>query len=310
MAARRLGRRVSLRARAIRRITTRLTRPTGVSHEVRRANMLKIERAPRPRRVTYSERELGGVPALVAEPQGRPLERDIFFLHGGGYVMGSAGTHLAPFTRLAQRAAARITLLDYRLAPEHPYPAAVDDAVAAYRALVAEVDPATLTIAGDSAGGGLAIAALCRLRDEGDRLPACAYLVSPFTDCSASGESITTNAHLDPMITLELMREIVPMYLGDCPADHPGPSPVFADLAGLPPMLVQVGSHEVLLSDSTRLAERARLAGVEVELEIAPGMWHVYQASAPYIPEANAAFARAATFIRHHTSRAPATPVD
>ena len=165
---------------------------------------------------------------------------------------------------LAKRASATATVIEYRLAPEHVYPAAIDDCVAAYRALITDVDPATITIAGDSAGGGAALSTLVALRDAGDPLPAAAYLLSPWTDLTGSGESVITRADADPMIDGAKIAEAGRVYAGDVALDDPGVSPLFADLTGLPPMLIQTGMDEVLLSDSTRLADRAREAGIDV----------------------------------------------
>lgn len=270
-----------------------------------RADMDRLDRLPRPRHVDYLDTTVGGVPAIVATPTAEPPDRHILYLHGGGYVLGSPRSHISMCARLGKRAAATVSVIDYRLAPEHNYPAAIEDCVAAYRAIAADVDPALITIAGDSAGGGATVATLCALRDAGDPLPGCAYVMSPWTDLTASGESVLTKAGIDPMIDPDGLLNMARQYAGDTPLDHPGVSPLFADLTGLPPMLIQTGVDEVLLSDSTRLAERAREAGVEVVLDLADGLWHVYQALSPVVPEATEALVRAAVFIR---SRTPAIP--
>ena len=267
----------------------------------RRAAMDRLDRLPRPRKVEYVDTTVGGIPAIVATPTAVAPDRHVLYLHGGGYIVGSPKSHIALGARLAKRAGAVVTVIDYRLAPEHPYPACVDDCVAAYRDLAGTVDPRLITVAGDSAGGGAALATLCALRDAGDRLPAAAYLLSPWTDLTASGESITTKADVDPMIDPQHVVETALLYAGDTPLDHPGVSPLFADLAGLPPILVQTGADEVLLSDSTMFAERATAAGVEVQLDVVDRMWHVFQAFAGMMPEANEALIRAAQFIRAHT---------
>ena len=272
-----------------------------------RARMDQIDRLPRPRRVQYVDATVGGIAAIVATPiddvAGTSPPRHQLHLPGGCYMLGSPRSHIAMAARLARLADATATVIDYRLAPEHVYPAAIDDCVAAYRALVTDVDPATITIAGDSAGGGAVLSTMCALRDAGDRLPGAAYLLSPWTDLTGSGESVRTRAQADPMIDGSRIPAAGRVYAGETPLDHPGVSPLFADLHGLPSMLIQTGVDEVLLSDSTRLAEKARAAGVDVTLDLADGMWHVYQGFARFVPEATDALHRAAVFIR---SRIPA----
>ena len=298
---------ISRRARVARRSLGRTFDDTKTVEE-QRADMDRIDRLPRPRKVAYADTTVGGVDAIVATPTQEPPDRHVLYFHGGGYSVGSPRSHVAMGARLAKRAAATVTLIDYRLAPEHPYPAAIDDCVAAYRALVASTDPALVTIAGDSAGGGAAVATLCALRDAGDPMPGCGYLLSPWTDLTASGDSVRSKADVDPMIRAGLITPMAEMYAADTPLDHPGVSPLFADLAGLPPMLIQTGVDEVLLSDSTRLADRARAAGVEVVLDLADDMWHVYPMFAGLVPEATEALVRAAVFIRARTPAQAAVP--
>ena len=271
----------------------------------RRLAMDRVDRLPRPRRVDYADTIVGGRPAIVATPDGVDGDRHVLYLHGGGYVLGSPRSHIAMCARLARLADAVVTVLDYRLAPEHPYPAAVDDAVAAHRELLTRVDPAGLAIAGDSAGGGLALATMCALRDAGDALPAASYLLSPWTDLSGSGETARTLADVDPMIDASKLSSTGELYAGGRALDDPGVSPLFAELSGLPPTLIQTGTHEVLLADSTRLAERLTEAGVYNELDLADGMWHVYQAFAGIVPEATAALVHAAHFLRARTTPSP-----
>lgn len=224
--------------------------------------------------------------------------RLIFYLHGGGYYFCSPATHRAITFGLASRAAATVFALDYRLAPEHPFPAALDDSVAAYRALLAAgTDPGSIVIAGDSAGGGLALATLVALRDAGERLPAGAVLFSPWADLSASGDSIVSNHGQDPMFAGPSIAKAAKLYLGDTPPTHPLASPVYADLRGLPPLFVQVGSTEVLLDDSVRIAGNARAAGVPTHLRVWPRMPHVWQIFAPFLPEARRALSEAADFV-------------
>ncbi len=295
---------ISIRARAARRLLARVSNGPELTVDEARRRMDQLDRLPRPRHVDYIDTLVGGVPAIVATPTAVEPDRHLLFIHGGAYVLGSPKSHIAMVANLARRASATATVIEYRLAPEHVYPAAIDDCVAAYRALIADVDPAVVTIAGDSAGGGAALSTLVALREAGDPLPAAAYLMSPWTDLTGSGESVITRAAADPMIDGAKIAEAGRVYAGDVPLDHPGVSPLFADLAGLPPMLIQTGMDEVLLSDSTRLADRAREAGVDVTLDLADGMWHVYQSFARMMPEATDALVRAAVFMRSRTPAA------
>ncbi|MDR6374876.1 alpha/beta hydrolase [Paraburkholderia caledonica] len=242
--------------------------------------------------------ERSGEPAIGARPT-------VLYLHGGGYYFCSPRTHRSIVFGLATRANAPVFSLDYRLAPEHRFPAALDDATAAYRHLIAEgTAPESIVIAGDSAGGGLALATLVALRDAGDPLPAGAVLFSPWTDLAATGASIVDNDGADPMFSGPAIAKAAKVYLGDMPATHPYASPVFADLRGLPPLFMMAGSTEVLLDDSRRVAANARAAGVDCELEVWKKMPHVWPIFAPFIPEANRALDRAAAFVGRVTSRA------
>lgn len=288
----------SVRARIMRRLVERIGRDDDLTLEQRRARMERPDRLPRPRRVVYDDERIAGVPIVTATPTDVPPVRHVLYLHGGGYCLGSPNSHIGMVARLAKRAGAVAILPDYRLAPEHPYPAAIDDCARVYRALLEEIEPSTLAIAGDSAGGGAALSTLCRLRDAGDPLPAAAYLLSPWTDLTGSGGSTTTKAEVDPMLQLPFLRQGAAMYAGGMPLDDPGLSPLFADLAGLPPTLIQTGSDEILLDDTTRLAERLERAGVDTTVEIADGLWHVYPAFAGFMPEATAALVRAGMFLR------------
>src|SRR5438270_7772421 len=202
---------------------------------------------------------LGGVPAsLVTAPQSAP-GRHIRFLHGGAYIAGSALIYRHITWRFAMAAEARLASIDYRLAPEHPFPAALDDAVAAWRGLLAEgADPRRCAVMGDSAGGGLALALLLRLRDLGEALPAAAVALSPWTDLALTGASLTRNATADPMENPDDTHFLAACYLGDGDPKNPYASPLYGDPTGLPPTLIQVGSDEVLLDDSVRMAERMR----------------------------------------------------
>lgn len=270
--------------------------------EVQRAALERVGKLPRPRGARAEEIQLGGVRCLRLTPTRTVNERHLIYLHGGGYVMGSPESHAAWVQWMGMRANAVVTLVDYRLAPENPYPAAIDDCVAAVRGLYETVDPADVTIGGDSAGGGATLATLCQLRDAGDPMPSGTVLFSPWTDLTASGDSVKTRSDLDPMIKSEWLAPFADVYRGDTPANDPGVSPLFANLAGLPPTLIQVGDHEVLLDDSVRLADAMQAAGVTVKLEIEPEMWHVYQALS-MLPESQAALTRAAQFLSDATRR-------
>ncbi|ASL43588.1 Monoterpene epsilon-lactone hydrolase [Burkholderia sp. AD24] len=229
----------------------------------------------------------------------------VLFCHGGGYYFCSPKTHRSIVFGLAVRAKAAVFSLDYRLAPEHRFPAALDDATAAYRQLLADgIAPESIVIAGDSAGGGLALATLVALRDAGDPMPAGALLFSPWTDLAATGASIRSNDGLDPMFSGRAIAPAAQLYLGETPATHPHASPVYADLRGLPPLFMMAGSTEVLLDDSRRVADNARAAGVDCEFEVWEKMPHVWPIFAPFIPEANRALDRSAAFVRRVTSRA------
>ncbi|WP_244814479.1 alpha/beta hydrolase [Caballeronia sp. Lep1P3] len=224
--------------------------------------------------------------------------RTILYLHGGGYYFCSPRSHRAISFGLAVRARANVFSLDYRLAPEHRFPAAVDDAVAAYRALLADgIAPEATIIAGDSAGGGLALATLVALRDAGDPLPAGGVLFSPWTDLTCSGASMRTNEGRDPMFHAAVFPQVAAQYLGDADATHPYASPLFGRFDGLPPLLIQAGDTELLLDDSTRVVEKARAAGVRAELQLWRNVPHIFQIWAPFMPEAREALALAGRFI-------------
>jgi acetyl esterase/lipase len=239
-----------------------------------------------------------GVPAAWIIPSGLETKRTVLYLHGGGYNAGSISSHLPLTSNIALAAKARVLAIDYRLAPEHAFPAAVEDALSAYQWLLKESIPAhQIVVAGDSAGGGLTLSLLLSLRGKGLPLPAAAVCLSPWTDLTCSGESWTTNAKIDFMLEKTSTVKAAKLYLGDADPRSPLASPLFADPAGLPPLLIQVGSEEVLLSDSTLFAEKARLAGVDVTLETWKGMQHVWQYTASMLPEARQAVNRIGEFI-------------
>jgi len=230
--------------------------------------------------------------------------RCILYFHGGAYVAMSARTHRAITSRLATWSDAALFALDYRLAPEHPFPAALEDALAAYRALIeAGTQACRIVVAGDSAGGGLALALLLALRDANEPQPAAAVLFSPFADFAVSGKSIAENSAADAMFFGPWISAVASHYLAGNSATNPLISPVYADLTGLPPLLVQVGDSEVLLDDSRRVHENARQSGVATTLQVWSGVPHGWQIFAPILPEARAALRDAAAFI--HARVAP-----
>jgi acetyl esterase/lipase len=224
--------------------------------------------------------------------------RHILYLHGGAFTTMSARTHRSLTSRLAQWSGATLFALDYRLAPEHPFPAALEDALVAYRALIAAgAEPSRMAFAGDSAGGGLVLALLLALRSQRDPLPAAAVLFSPWTDLAATGESLIINDAADAMHFGSWVAQQGRHYLGDTAATHPLVSPVYADLTGLPPLLIQVGGSEVLLDDSRRVFQNARKVGVDATLRIWPKVAHGWQIFAPVLPEARAALREASVFV-------------
>jgi acetyl esterase/lipase len=244
----------------------------------------------------------GGVSAEWITAPGAVNDRVILYLHGGGYVMGSINTHRAMIARISRAAQARALAIDYRLAPEHPFPAAVEDATAAYHWLLAQgFKPGKIVLAGDSAGGGLVLAALVALRDAGRPMPAAAVPISPWTDMEGTGESLKTKATKDPMVQQDGLLSMAKMYVGQADPKNPLLSPLYADFHGLPPLLIQVGEAEVLLDDSTRVAERAKAAGVEVDLEVWDDMFHVWHVFAKLLPEAQQAIDRVGQFVLAQT---------
>ncbi|MEW2000608.1 alpha/beta hydrolase [Streptomyces coelicoflavus] len=262
---------------------------------------------PAPEGVVTRRTVLGGRPALELEPDTASGPGRLLYLHGGGYLVGSPDTHAGLAGELARRAGLRALSLDYRLAPEHPFPAAVDDGLAAYRELLSTgTDPRDLVLAGDSAGGGLSIATLLAAREAGLPQPAAAVLFSPWADLTLAGGSIRSKEGADPIFTEADVRAYADLYVGAGDRAAPLASPVFADLAGLPPLLVQAGANEILLDDAVRLAGRAGAADVEVTLEVGPGLPHVYPLHYGRLDEADAALDRAARFL---TARLGAGPL-
>ncbi|WP_244641975.1 alpha/beta hydrolase [Chelatococcus reniformis] len=255
--------------------------------------------------LTFQAVDAGGVPAEWTGPADVATEGVLLYFHGGGYCIGSIPAYREFTGRLAKAGRCRVLSVGYRLAPEHPFPAAVDDAVASYRWLRRQLGPqGSIVLGGDSAGGGLSLALLIALRDAGDRLPDGAFCLSPSTDLAKEGASMTSRAAVDPLITRESTTRFATFYLGeDGDPKHPLASPLYADHRGLPPLLILVGDCERLLDDSTRLAERARQAGVEVDIEVWDEMVHIWPFFASVIPEGAAAIERLAPFIRARLGR-------
>jgi monoterpene epsilon-lactone hydrolase len=249
--------------------------------------------------VRKADVDLGGVGAVEVSIEGADSCDVILYFHGGVYVIGSAGATVPLAADIARRANAKVVSVDYRLAPENPYPAAVEDAQTAYEGLLARgVDPSSIAVSGESAGGGLAVALLLALRDADVPMPSSAFLMSPYADLTLSGSTMIDKQGVDPLFTEEALRRRVGDYVAGADPSDPLISPVFGDLRGLPPMLIQVGSHEILLSDAIRLAGRAAEADVAVALEVTPGVPHVFQAYAAVLDEGETALRRAAEFLR------------
>jgi len=247
--------------------------------------------------------DAGGVPAEWITTPNVLDERVIYYLHGGGYAIGSINTHREMVSRLSRAASARVLIIDYRLAPENPFPAALGDSITAYRWLLSSgVSPDRLVIAGESAGGGLTLATLVSLRDAGEPLPRAEVCLSPWVDLALTGElDATYSEEADPLVDGALGLIWAKAYLGDTSPRTPLASPLYADLTGLPPLLIQVGTAEGILDDSRRLTDRARTAGVEVILEPWEDMFHMWHFFAAILPEGQQAIDRIGEFIHQHT---------
>jgi epsilon-lactone hydrolase len=271
-----------------------------------------LTRTELPADVEIEEVVAAGIPCewvSIQDGLSQQSQQVILYLHGGGYFLGSARSERLLTSTLARITGQRVLSVDYRLAPEHPFPAAVEDVLAVYRwVLTTEREPWQIIVAGSSAGGGLALSTLVALRDAGGRLPAGAILLSALTDLTGTSASYVTNAEVELLETPEGMAEVRALYLGEQDPRTPLASPLYADLHGLPPLLIQVGSDEILLDDSTHVAERARASGVAVTLHIGEGMWHMWQttaARAPF-PEGEAALRQLGAWVeqmsRHEES--------
>lgn len=257
---------------------------------------------PLPDDIEVEEVDCDGVPALWVSAPGVSSDRVTIHFHSGGYVMGSAKGYREFGYRLSRAIDGRVLLPDYRLAPEHAYPAPLDDGLTAFRWLAKQVDPSRILASGDSAGGGMNLAVLVSLRDAGEALPAAAVCISPLTDLAAEGESYVNFPDKDPVISAELAIGMGTVYMGEgrVPKDTPLASPLYADLHDLPPLWVCAGSHEAILSDSTRLVDKVREAGGEVELLVGEGLLHIYPLFSYIIEEGQHAIDQIGEFARKH----------
>ncbi|MDA0341015.1 MAG: alpha/beta hydrolase [Proteobacteria bacterium] len=253
---------------------------------------------PSPEDLIYEPVDAGGVPGAFISAPGADASRCVYYLHGGGYVIGSVATHRILAYDLSKASGVRVLSMEYRLAPEHPFPAGLEDAIDGYKWLLQSgIAPEHVLIAGDSAGGGLAVATLLALRDRGISLPAAAVCFSPWVDLEGAGESMSSRAEVDPMVQKAALLWYTGLYMAGGDPRDPLASPLHGELSGLPSMLIQVGDCETLLDDSTRLAERLRAAGVPVELEVWDRMIHVWQIFAPILSEGRDAIDKAGAFI-------------
>ena len=274
-------------------------------NEQRRQLRELLSAQPLPGDVTVTAAALGGVPTAEITVDGIEPRHIVLYFHGGVYVMGDAFLVADLASQIGRRTRAKVISVDYRLAPEHPYPAAVDDGLAAYEALLGNgTAPSDIVFAGESAGGGLAIATLVNARDRGLPLPATAYLMSPYADLTLAGATMQTKREADPLLSPQALHARVADYTSGQDAALGLISPIFAELSGLPPLIIQAGTNEVLLDDALRLARQAATADVEVSLDITPGVPHVFQAYHPILDEAAAALDRAGRLLTAHLAGA------
>jgi len=269
--------------------------------EQRRLLKELLSAQPLPTEVTVTAATLGGVLTAEITVDGIEPRHVVLYFHGGVYVLGDAFLAAELASQVGRRTDAKVISVDYRLGPEHPYPAAVEDALAAYEALLDDgIAPSDIAFAGESAGGGLAIATLVNARENGRPLPAAALVMSPYVDLTLAGATMETKREADPLLSPEALHARVTDYTAGHDAGLGLISPIFADLSGLPPLIIQAGSHEVLLDDAIRLAGVAAGADVEVTLDVTPGVPHVFQAYHPILEEAGEALDRAGRFLSEH----------
>lgn len=257
---------------------------------------------PSPVDATHTAVDAGGARAVWIDAPEAAADRVVLYLHGGGYVFGGPRSHGALAEQYSASAQARVLFVDYRLAPEHPFPAAVEDSLAAYRWLLDQgFKPQRIALAGDSAGGGLTVATLLAIKQAGLPLPACATPISPWVDMEATGASMDSKAAEDPIVQKPLLLQMVDLVVTADRRRDPLIAPLHGDLSGLPPLLIQVGSRETLLDDARRIAERARAAGVDVTLDVWDGQIHVFQVFCPRLDEGVQALQQLGAFVRQHT---------
>jgi len=282
--------------------------PDSDVSEQRRQLREQASAQPLPADVTVTASALGGVPTAEVTVDGIEPRHTVLYFHGGVYVLEDAFQVAGLAAQVGRRTQAKVISVDYRLAPEQPYPAAVDDALAAYEALLnIGAAPSDIIFAGESAGGGLAVATLVNARDHRLPLPAAAFVMSPYADLTLSGATMDTKREADPLLSRELLQPRVDDYTSGQDAGLGLISPIFADLSGLPPLIIQAGTHEVLLDDAIRLARQAATADVQVTLDITAGMPHVFQAFYPFLDEAAAALDRAGQLLSAHLTGSQTT---
>ena len=283
---------------ALREVLAQRERPAAIADR-RRAIDAMAEQMPVARDSVFEPVTANGVRAEWSAAPGVKQDHALLFLHGGGYVIGSLASHRHMVSELGRAAGVRALALDYRLAPEHPFPAAVDDALAGYRFLLASgFAPRRIAIAGDSAGGGLAVAAMVAIQDAGLPQPAGGWCISPWIDLEGVGESMTSLATVDPTVHKDVILELAALYLNGAPARSPLAAPIYADLSGLAPLVIQVGAAETLLDDAVRLARVAGIANVAVTLEIWPEMIHVWHLFHPRLAPGRRAITRGGAAVR------------
>lgn len=295
---------ISLQARFWKIILRKLFKEKRLAIEGNRARSASTAKLMRiPKDVTITDVDANGIHSIWISPSNTISDKVVLHFHGGGYVTGSASAHLMMCIPMAQTLKAKMLLPDYRLAPEHPFPAAVDDAVKAYRWLLAQGhSPKDIILSGDSAGGGLSLAAVLALREAGDPLPAAVVCMSPWTDLTFSGTSHTTKAKADCVLFTDVLQEWAACYAGKETPENPLISPIYADFHKFPPLLIQVGSDEVLLDDAILLAKKAKADGVNVTLKVWDDLWHVWPALGDLLPESKKAFEEIGDFINIHVT--------